>query len=77
MLGNRLAYWLGSASDSAALGFTFFRSSRHRPTTCQGMNVTVYVELKPNNEQRGSKGSRAPLTDPWAMARLPAAGCRA
>ena len=35
MLGNRLAYWEGSARASAALGLTFRRSSRHRPTTCR------------------------------------------
>ncbi len=34
MSGKRLAYWEGSASDSAALGFTRLRSSRHTPTTC-------------------------------------------
>ena len=59
MSGKRLAYWEGSARDSAAFGFTRFRSSRHNPTTCtpapqQGFGLLVTCLLA--RQQRAHPG---------------------
>mmetsp|Transcript_1405 Transcript_1405/g.4189 ORF Transcript_1405/g.4189 Transcript_1405/m.4189 type:complete len:227 (-) Transcript_1405:2109-2789(-) len=66
MSGNKLAYCEGSASDSAALGFTFRRSSRHSPTISV-MRLGRYVRekkaasgMRPAEISRSTHSERSP-----------------